>query len=495
MADTLEIAFALTGDDKVANAFLRFAKTSDVATASAKALTVSLNEAADAYRALNAEAAKFNRGQGGGSGPAVNIGRGVSRSAGSGQSAAIADRFTTGPFQRQEKLSEEMRRASQQGNTRAVADIGLAQGRNDRLVARAGAGPKGLGDRLADLVKTSRFSVAGGKAEIMPLVGKALGVITEALGPEILAVAGPVGLVVAAAIEASKALFELTKASAEAGASYAKFTYAIGNNGPGAANALSIGRMAGLDAAGTAGLANNVNSAITGSALGRMYGQSVGVFNQAGPYGSVNHADILTQAIEGTRGIKDFDQKVRTMNALGLQGASAAIMMPQKQYDLHQQDRTTTGGIMDKDFQDKSLAFQDSLGRVGDAFNNIMVVLGKPAIEAITNVLNNVANALNNFATFMNSPTMQFMIKSLEQYGSIIGVLTFATKPDDPHTAAQKETTQAIKEQTALMKTPGVYGRDTDGRLGKAMGSGVGFGADSRARADMMRAGYAQGAF
>ena len=140
MADTLEIAFALTGDDKVANAFLRFAKTSDVATASAKALTLSLNEAADAYRALNAEAARFNRGQGGG--PVINIGRGVSRSAGSGQSAAIADRFTTGPFQRQAKLSEEMRRASQQGNTRAVSDIALAQGRNDRLVARAGAGPK-----------------------------------------------------------------------------------------------------------------------------------------------------------------------------------------------------------------------------------------------------------------------------------------------------------------------------------------------------------------
>ena len=98
MADTLEIAFALTGDDKVANAFLRFAKTSDVATASAKALTVSLNEATDAYRALNAEAARFNRGQGGGGGPAVNIGRGVSRSTGSGQSAAIADRFTSGPF-------------------------------------------------------------------------------------------------------------------------------------------------------------------------------------------------------------------------------------------------------------------------------------------------------------------------------------------------------------------------------------------------------------
>ena len=495
MADTLEIAFALTGDDKVANAFLRFAKTSDVATASARALTVSLNEAADAYRALNAEAAKFNRGQGGGNGPAVNIGRGVSRSNTNGQSAAIADRFTSGPFQRQEKLSEEMRRASQQGNTRAVSDIALAQGRNDRLVARAGAGPKGLGDRLADLVKTSRFSVAGGKAEIMPLVGKALGVVSEVLGPELLAVAGPVGLVVAAAIEASKALFELTKASAEAGASYAKFQYAIGSNGPGAARALSIGRMSGLDAAGTAGLANNVNSAITGSGIGRMYGLQVGVFNQGGPYGSVNHADMLVKAIEGTRGIKDFDQKVRTMNALGLQGASAAIMMPQKQYDLHQQDRTTTGGIMDKDFQDKSLAFQDSLSRVGDAFNNLMVVLGKPAIEAITNVLNNVANALNNFATFMNSPTMQFMIKSLEQYGSIIGVLTFATKPNDPQTAAQKETTAAVKEQTALMKIPGTYGSDPQGRRAGAFSAGSGYGSSSQSRDEFVKGSFQLGAY
>jgi len=493
MADTLEIAFALTGDDKVANAFLRFAKTSDVATASARALTVSLNEAADAYRALNAEAAKFNRGQGGGNGPAVNIGRGVSRSTGSGQSAAIADRFTSGPFQRQEKLSEEMRRASQQGNTRAVSDIALAQGRNDRLVARASAGPKGLGERLADLVKTSRFSVAGGKAEIMPLVGKALGVVSEVLGPELLAVAGPVGLVVAAAIEASKALFELTKASAEAGASYAKFQYAIGSNGPGAARALSIGRMSGLDAAGTAGLANNVNSAITGSGIGRMYGLQVGVFNQGGPYGSVNHADILNQAIEGTRGIKDFDQKVRTMNALGLQGASAAIMMPQKQYDIAKGDDKVTRGIMDPAFQEKSLAFQSSMDRVGVAWDNLLTAFGKPGMDAAISLMNGLADALNSFASVVNSSAVQTSLKMLGEVLNPFGSTT--TKADDPQTAAQKETTAAVKEQTALMKTPGTYGSDPQGRRAGAFSAGSGYGSSSQSRDEFVKGSFQLGAY
>ena len=489
MADTLEIAFALTGDDKVANAFLRFAKTSDAATTSAKALTVSLNEAADAYRALNAEATKFNRGQGGGS-PAINIGRGTARSTGSGQSAAIADRFTTGPFQRQAKLNEEMRRASQQGNTRAVSDIGLAQGRNDRLVARATAGPKGLGERLTDLVKTSRFSVAGGKAEIMPLVGKALGVVSEMLGPELLAVAGPVGLVVAAAVEASKALFELTKASAEAGASYAKFQYAIGSNGPGAASALSMGRMAGLDAAGTAGLANNLNSAITGSAMGRMYGMQVGVFNQSGPAGSVNHADMLVKAIEGIRGMKGFDQKVRAMNELGLQGASAAIMMPQKQFDLHKKDIATTGGIMDEDFQQKSLAFQDSMGRVGDAFNNLIAVLGKPAFASMINTMNTIADGLNSFATFMNTPAMQI---ALAQLGTLTVGIPFSTKGPDPHTDALNANTAALKDVSS--KIPGMQGSDPQGRRAASFSTSNGYNAMSQSRDESMKGAFQLGAF
>jgi len=507
MPDPLTIAFAVEGADMVSAAFSHFARMADGAAAQARDLTHTLNAAADAYRTLNAEAERYKRVQGGLPTPAINIGRGNPRP-GAGvtpapggapapsQPVVPPPRFTSGPFQRQEKLAEEMRRALAGGNGRAIADVSLAQGRNDKAIERALAGPKGVGDKLLDVFKSSRFAVSGGKAEILPLVGKSLGAITEALGPEVMALVGPVGVAATAAGAAAKALFDLTKASAEAGAAYARFTYAIGSNGPGAAGALAVGKMAGLDASGTAALAQGLNSAITGSAMGRMFGQRVGVFNQASPYGNVDVGSQLVKAVEGLRSIKSFDERVRTMNALGLQGAAAAVMMPQAQYDLHKQDAAATAGIMDPDFQQKSLAFQDSLGRVGDAFERLMVVIGKPMVAGLTNVMNNIADGINGFALVMNSPAIQQLIKGLESTFGIAGAVAGFAKPgDDPHMAEQRRTTDAIKEQTALMKTPGVYGKDTDGRLGRAMGSGVGFGADSRARHDLMRDGYAMGAF
>lgn len=470
MADALTIEFAITGADKIAAAFASFARGADSTSAKMNALTSALTVATDAYRALTAEAEKYNRMQG--SGPAIHIGRG-------GQA----------------------QRALAQGEGHADG-LGLAQSRNERAI-QAAAGPAGLGGKLAEALKTSRPAALGSKS-LVPLAGRVAGMAAEALGPELLAVAGPVGLVVAAAVEASKALFELTKASAEAGASYAKFTYAIGNNGPGAAKALSVGRMAGLDASGTAALAESLNSAITGSAMGRVYGMHVGAMNQAGPWGSVDRADNLTKAIEGLRKITDFSDRVRTMNALNLQPAAAAILMPQAQYNLHQQDTGATSKIMDSDFQQKSLAFQDSLERVGDAFDRLMVVIGKPAIESMTNVLNNIANGLNNFAVFLNSPLMQAAIKTLEG-STIAGALTFATRADDPHMQALQENTAALHQ--VAQGIPGVYGKDTDGRLGRAFPAGLGYGGDAKGAAlsgfahrraeemRLMQEGYAMGAF
>ena len=506
MPDPLTIDFALTGADKVLTPWGELAKAADAAVRQMTALTLALNRAAGAYRDLNAEAQKYSRLTG--NSPAINIGRGAVRTA---TTAPASERFAAGPFQQQERLAAQLARANAQGNGRASADIQIAQGRNEKAIERAMSGPKSLGSKLADVMKTSRFSVVGGKADLMPLVGKSLGVITEALGPEIAAVAGPVGLVVTAATAAAKALFDLTKASAEAGASYAKFSYAVGSNGPDAAKALSVGRMAGLDANGTASLANSLNSAITGSAMGRSFGMRVGVFNQGAPYGNMDTSGQLVRAIEGLRSIKSFGERVRTMNELGLQGASAAVMMPQKQYDLHRGDEATTSSIMGQDFQEKSLAFQDSLSRVGAAWDNLMTVVGKPAMQNITDILNSTADGLNRLAVFLNSPAMQTALNILEHssaFGSVFGVVAAATQPNNPevgadaHTQAVNRNTEATRHATEALQrihdatqTPGVYGRDTDGRLGRAFGAGVGFGADSRAREGLMKDGYAMGAF
>ena len=202
MPDALTIDFALTGSDKVASFFGRLASLSDQ---SAKSLRITdTAAAARSYRVLNAEIEKYNRLTSGGVSSTVggNVGGGTGAfragAASAGAASARQTRFVAGPFQRQEMLSRQMMGATSAGNGRAQADIALAQVRNEKQLERVMAGPKGLGAKFLDVLKTSRFGVgAGGKMEMMPLVGRTAALAAEVIGPELMALANPVTAVAA----------------------------------------------------------------------------------------------------------------------------------------------------------------------------------------------------------------------------------------------------------------------------------------------------------
>ena len=468
MPDALTIDFALTGFAKVQKAFTTMAALSSAAEKRLNALESSVSGAASAYAGLNAQVALFNRlsGSGGGGGTASPGGAG--RGGGS-----RGPSYVQGPFQRQIKLAQQLQSAMGSNNLTAAADIRLAQFRNNKQIAQVTAGPKSFGDKLKDVISTSRIGFGGGKAELMPLVGKVAGLAGEALGPELLAFAGPVGIAAAAAIEAGKAVFELARNAVAAGAAFSSFQFSVGNFGPASSQALALGRAGGLDAGAVAGQAGALQEGITGSALGRAIGEKYGVFNVGGYYGN---QDTASQYVTFMRNLKasgaSLQEKIRDARAAGVSGSLSELLTSKRQDSYQSGDAATHGKIFDADFATKSADFNAALARVSDAASNLMTALGKPFLDALTTFFNGLASAMNGLASFINSPVGQGLMAALSPLAAL-GSLGGGVGAGGADTTAQAQL-KATQDNTAAVmdnskRLDGTYGVDSDGRLAGAM--------------------------
>jgi len=506
MPDALTIDFAVSNVSRVEKAFTTLAKLTANAETRMNALTKSVNAAASAYAGLNTQITRFNRLSGASGGFGGAAGGKSPSSGGSGAASARTPSYVQGPFQRQEKLGTQLTSALATGNKRAAVDIKLAQSRNEAQIKRILAPEKGLGAKFADVLKTSRFGVgAGGKMEMMPLVGRTAALAAEALGPEIAALAGPVGLVVGAAIAAGTAVFNLAKSAAEAGAAFTSFQISVGSFGLNASSALAIGRQGGLSADQTAGQASALQEGITGSALGRSVGMKYGAFNLGGYYGSQDTAGQYAQVIAALRASKaPMEEKLRDARVLGIQGSLGAIMTSDKQYAYAGKDAAVHSQIFDPEFAQKSADFNSALGRVGDAAENLMAALGKPFLSAMTAFFNSLADNINKFAVFMNSPNGQMLTKALgfvaggpvsaaANYAGGFNAMGNIGASGTANSQATQDNTKALHGLTAAL--PGVYGNDTDGRMGRAFPGGAGKGAMAQARAQFVSGAVQLGAF
>ena len=171
------------------------------------------------------------------------------------------------------------------GDQRAEANAHVAYTVNQKRIDKIMTPPQGqgLGSKFLDVLKTSRFGLGGGGG-IQPLVGKTLGLVTEALGPELTAVAGPVGLLAGAAAAAVSGLKQL--ADSASGVAFNKNSSALGGSGavPGA-----ISGLAGVNGVSQAVAYNN---AITSSSMGKWAGLNENQQNISGLWGKI---DIGTQ--------------------------------------------------------------------------------------------------------------------------------------------------------------------------------------------------------
>lgn len=497
MPDALKIDFAVTNADKVARAFARFAALSEKGAQSLGHMEAAAKSATAAYHALNTQIARFNRltGSSGGSSASAPSGGGSSSGGGGRQ------RFVSGPFQRQQILAQQFSAATAQNNHRAMADVRLAQVRNQKQVDAAMGGPKSLKDKFFDVAKTSRFSVEGGKANLMPLVGKTLGLISEALGPEMAALAGPIGFAAGAAVQAGKAIWELSKNAAEAAARFSAVGFQMGNLGMGNANAIQAGRASGLSPEQTAGVAGSIQNAITSSGMGRAMGAQMGMFNISGPFGSQNTALLVTQAFNALRKIKDLGQRKAFADATGSSALLPGTLVSDRQLARGAGDAGINAKVFDEDFQKKSADFNDAMGRVSSAFQNLEGALGKPLLDKFTAILNGIADAMNTLAGWLNSPAAQFLLKALPAVAMSAApggaVLAGAANgggmsSTDANTKALEDNTKAVSDAS---KVPGMYGSDPQGRRAAAFPSAAGYEADPRSRGGYVGKGMALGAF
>ena len=499
MPDALTIDFALTGSDKVTAFFGRLASLSNQSAKSLRLVDTAASSAARSYRSLNAEIEKYNRlTSGGGSGPAINIGTGSPRAS---SLSARPTRFVSGPFQRQETLRQQMMGATATGNGRAEADIALAQARNNKQIDRVMSGPKGLGARFMDVLKTSRFGVgAGGKMEMMPLVGRTAALAAEALGPQIMALAGPVGLVVGGLTAASSAAFALARNAAELGTAFASRGFAVGNLGAGGSLA---GMVGGDDAAAKA---NAFNDAITSGGIGQAFGLQLGQFNIAGPMGKIDKGSQYAAAVVQLR--EKYKQSpelaMRLAAGTNLTSSLPMAMMSDKQFAHTGMDAAAQSRVMDPKMLQQSIDYENSMSRTKVAFDNLGAALGAPLLGPLSSFANGLAEAVNFLSGGAKKDSGTSLTTYLEMLGGgplgALAAVRFGGRNDKPdeaisgksaHTEATDKNTKALDNLAG--KIPGDYGSDPQGRRAAAMPTAAGRGSSNGPMGT--RDSYVHGAF
>ena len=458
MPDALTIDFALTGSDKVAPFFGRLASLSDQSAKSLRITDTAAAAAARSYRVLNAEIEKYNRLTSGGVSSTVggNVGGGTGAFR-AGAASARQTRFVAGPFQRQEMLSRQMMGATSAGNGRAQADIALAQVRNEKQLERVMAGPKGLGAKFLDVLKTSRFGVgAGGKMEMMPLVGRTAALAAEVIGPELMALANPVTAVAAAMVAAGAATLALAKNASELGMAFASRGFATGNLGAGGALA---GMVGGADAASKA---NAFNEAITGGGMGQAYGLTLGQFNISGAMGKVDKATQYAAAVDKLREIykRSPEEAMRVAGQTNLTSSLPMAMMSDQQYAYTKTDAAAQSKVMNADFLKHSTDFDNSMARTKQSFDALGAAIGAPFLVP----LQKFADGLADIVYYMTGASP---LHPQDAPG--------AAGKDAAQTNSQDKLTKSLDNLTD--KIPGDFGSDPQGRRAAAFPTAAGRGS------------------
>ena len=504
MADALTIDFAMTNSDRVEKAFARFAALTGAGAKNLQVMAHVADAATAAYKKLNSQVARFNKLTSTGTGlvPRFHTSSATATTTAANQARV---RGVQGPFQRQASLAHQFAQASSSGDWRKVADVGLAQARNEKEIAKVNAPEKTIKGKFADLIKTSRFSVNAGGATLMPLVGKAASILGEALGPEVAALAGPIGLAAMAATAAAKGIWDLAQNAATAATAFTNAGLQMGNIGAGASTADRFGRASGLTPAETAGVASSIQAAISAGGIGRAMGLQAHMFNIGGPFGDQDRSKLVAQAFNYMRSLKSLSARESFARATGSEALLPGTMVSDKQLARGSGDAAVTSQIFDEKFQREAADFQYAVGRVQDAFGNLMGALGKPMVDKFTGLLNNLADTFNNWAVWLDSPTGKRIIDTLSaQFGGRFNDSAddFIDKWDSKMNAndAQRQKDEELKKNTDAIKDltgkiPGAYGKDTDGRLGRALPGAAGFEANFQARQEMVKNARRLGAF
>ena len=431
MADPLTIDFSLTGADKITAFFGKLSTLSGKADHNLQAVKGSADAAAHSYKALNAEAEKYNRRMGkGGQSQAINIGR--------GQQLATA-------------------------------------------------GPKGFGDKLADVLKTSRFSVGKGGGDLMPLAGKVAGLAAEALGPEVMALAGPVGLVAGLLAGAATGLKSLADASASAGAVFNQQSMTLGSD------AQTTGKLANIGGVDTVSQAETYNKAISGGGMGQLAGLYDGEQNIDNPmFDKLDRGKQYWDMLEHRRKMSP-EMQMRQARATGTEASLPLMTMPAPQFDLMKKQGMEESKIM-AGTGGQSVAYEQANFGAAKSAEALNTALGKPWVKLFGGLENGVAGA--NLSLAQGAEWINQHLFGMGGTDKSAVAPDGKAKPLDDNTAALNRLTDQIPQRPSSDFLPGTYGdADTQGRRAAALPGFAGYGAINDWREMYVGSTFRLGAF
>lgn len=242
---------------------------------------------------------------------------------------------------------------------------------------RASKAPPSFGSQFMKVLSSSRFGAGG----IMPLVGQVAKLV------------GPVGMMAIAAIEAGKAIFELSKQAAEAGIAFAKLGFESG----GGSSTGALSALGGAIGANLGEMARHLNEQMKSNPYAMMHAGGMGIQPDFTPGGGPGMGDNLLKYITGLRKI-DKEQgravAIQTAYADGMEGLLGNLLLSDAAMKKLNIDVAVKNGLFSKQFQDDSAAFMEALRRFGDAFKDLVVGVFGPMLPTFTKALNDIADAL-----------------------------------------------------------------------------------------------------
>ena len=191
----------------------------------------------------------------------------------------------------------------------------------------------------------------------------------------------------------------MTKAAVDAGVAFAKIGLTAGGTGEQSALLDIFGKTVGADLSGPA---REFAAAISHGGEAGGFAAHAGIFHH-GTFDTTNVAQEYLKAIEYMRKLPR-EEALRMARAIpGLETAAPLLNVSDKQFEKMKGDASIQEQIFTPKFQQDTADFMSALARVGQAFENFVVVIIKPMLPAIVEGLNFVADGFNYVAQVIDT--------------------------------------------------------------------------------------------
>jgi hypothetical protein len=264
--------------------------------------------------------------------------------------------------------------------------------------------PKSLMQRLGGVAMSSRFSLGGGHAQMMPLLGqtiKALGPeIGAAIGPGAVAAMAPLAVAAAVAVAGLKILFDAASSAAETLRSFA-MAGAIGGGTASETGRLSaLGSSYGMSGDQMANLSRSI-AAHLGTQPGMIVGGTAGVQNPLGGT-FLGKKDTSADALKLMKVVGDINTPLDKAQTIAHEFNIEFALMDRYMSDGVKAQRelngVISGGIASATNVKAATDFNARIESIKTSFSQISTVIGGQAMQALQPFVTVLANGMQTVA-------------------------------------------------------------------------------------------------